>query len=165
MVNFFRDEVIVHEEHFGICDDEDENLKTPAYTDTDSSNIGNWIARVSNSAHKPIGFIAVDNKIEILRPDGNMDQRCDAMLHNEDYVVFVELKDQRRNWSDHAIEQLTSTINHFKSNHAISNYKHRLAYVCNKSHPAFQVSMKERMQKFKNIHNIRLIICRDINLK
>lgn len=67
MVNFFRDEVIVHEEHFGICDD--------------------------------------------------------------------------------------------------ANYKHRLAYVCNKSHPAFQVSMKERMQKFKNIHNIRLIICRDINLK
>lgn len=165
-VDFFEYEEIVTKSCFGICDDEDISLKTPAYIDIKEENENAWIAKVTNNSGKAIGFIAVDNKIEILREDGNMEHRCDAILHNEDNIIFVELKEQRKDWIKDAVEdQLLATINIFKSLYNISVFKNRVAYVCNRRHPSFAYSHKEYMQKFRNEHNVRLIICRDIKIK
>jgi len=166
-INFFKEEEIITENNFGICDEEaDVTIKTPAYVDKDPHNKHKWIATVTNNSQKHIGFIAVDNNIEIKRENGDMENRCDAMLHNEDYIIFVELKDKRDNWIRDAVEQqLLTTINIFKSCHDISKFRHRLAYVCNKKHPCFATSHKEDIQKFKNEHDVRLIIGSDIVLK
>lgn len=165
-IDFFKDEETVTEPYFGLCDDKDEAGKTPAYADTDANNTGKWVAKVTNMSGKPIGFIAIDNKIEIKRENGEMENRCDAMLHNDDYIVFVELKDERMDWIKHAVEdQLLTTINIFKANHDIMRYPHRLAYACNRCHPKFHVSHKEYMQRFKNENKVRLIISCDIKLK
>ena len=165
-IDFFKKESEVSAKRFGICDDTDEGAKTPAYIDTNPDNECEWIACVDNRTTKSVCFIAVDNKIEIRRANGEMENRCDAMLHNEDYLVFIELKDLKKNWIQHAVEeQLLPTINVFKANHAISTVRHRLAYACNKKHPQFAYSHKVYMQQFKDTTGVRLIIGRDIILK
>ncbi len=163
-INFFEDEKVVNDVRFGICDDVDVSVKTPAYVDL--THEARWVAKVTNNSGCPVGFIAVDNKIEMRRENGEMENRCDAMLHNDIYVIFVELKDQTKNWIKRAVEeQLLTTINIFKANHDISKYRYRIAYACNKRHPVFAVSQKEYMQRFKKEHNVRLIIGCDIVLK
>ncbi len=165
MIDFFKVEVPVEERVFGICDDEDKAAKTPAYVDANESNKHKWIAVVTNSSGKPVSFIAVDNKIEIRRENGVMENRCDAMLHNEKYIIFVELKKQQDRWIQHALVQLATTINVFKECHDINKYKHKLAYACNKRHPYFAVSHKEEMQQFRYKYGVRLVIGCDIMVK
>ena len=69
-IDFFKDEEVVSEKLFGICDDGDDAVKSPAYVDKDPAKIDNWIAKVSNEFAKAVCFIAVDNKIEIRRENG-----------------------------------------------------------------------------------------------
>lgn len=165
-IDFFKDEEPVNNSLFGICDDEDEAEKTPAYVNIDLTQKDLWIAKVDNRTGKPVYFIAVDNKIEIRRENGEMENRCDAILHHADYIIFVELKDQRKDWIVHAVEdQLATTIRFFKSCHDITAFRHRVAYACNKKHPSFACSHKEYMQRFRNEHNVRLIIDCHIVLK
>jgi hypothetical protein len=165
-VDFFREEETIHSSHFGICDNEDEKVKTPAFVDCDIKNEASWTANVLNHTGDHISFIAVDNKIEILREDGSMENRCDAMLHNVENIIFVELKIQRLNWIKHAVEeQLQTTIQIFKENNDIKKFRHRLAYVCNRKHPRFCYSNKQLMQQFRDRNDVRLIISRDIVIK
>lgn len=146
-IDFFiakcQTENIVDKE-FGICDDEDEEKKTPAYVDRNQPD--KWGAVVKNQTNQSINFTAVDNCVEMNRSDGTMDFRCDAMLTNDDNIVFVELKVQAADWIFHAVdEQLQTTIDHFKANHDLSRYKYKRAFVCNKRHPNFRVSYKDKM--------------------
>lgn len=165
-INFFKDEEKIEEKCFGLCDDFDEQAKTPAYCSINLEEKENWIATVSNKTDNSIAFIAVNNKIELRRANGEMDYRCDAMLHNEDYIVFVELKNQRENWIKHAVEdQLLSTINAFKNAQDITQFKHKVAYACNKKQPKFAVSHKQYMNDFKRKNDVRLIISNEITLK
>lgn len=165
-IDFFRDEMPVKDTLFGICDDEDEAAKTPAYVDVDVNRQDKWTAIVKNKSEKIISFIAVDNKIEIKRDNGQMENRCDAMLHNDDYIVFIELKDQGKDWIRHAVEdQLVTTINIFKQCHDITAFKHKLAFACNRRHRTFAFSQKEYMQRFKNAYGVRLNIGCDIVIK
>lgn len=80
----------IREKNFGICDDEDEKAKTPAYVSTNPAD--KWVAVVHNQTEKPINFTVVDNCIEIRRANGDMDNRCDAILTNDEHIVFIELK-------------------------------------------------------------------------
>lgn len=165
-IDFFRNEIVVKSRMFGICDDEDSTIKTPAYYDEDEKHEEKWCAKVTNNSNKDISFIAVDNAIEIRRENGDMANRCDAMLHNDDNIIFVELKNQRGKWIDHAVnEQLLATINVFKKCYDINTFRHRVAYACNKKHPVFAVSHKTMMQKFRNDHGVRLVISREITIK
>lgn len=165
-IDFFKEEEVVNDVYFGICDDEDETTKTPAYVDRNRANKDKWVAKVTNNTGKAVGFVAVDNKIEIRRDNGDMENRCDAMLHNENYIIFVELKVQDKDWIKRAVEeQLLATINSFKTYHDISKFRYRIAYACNRRHPFFAVSHKEYMQQFRKKHNVRLIIGSDIILK
>lgn len=155
----------IHAKNFGICDDEDEETKTPAYVSFDPTD--KWVAIVQNQTEKPINFTAVDNCIEIRRANGDMDNRCDAILTNDEHIVFVELKVQRTSgWITHAVdEQLQTTIHHFKENSDISKYKHKRAFVCNRKFPRFSVSNKEKMNAFYKKNRIRLSIEQTIVFK
>ena len=152
-IDFLKEEEIVTESYFGICDESNDTVKMPAYVNTCDTNSSNWIAKVTNNSGKPIGFIAVDYNIEIRRENGDMENRCDALLHNDEYIIFIELKDKKDDWIKLAVEK------------HITKFRHRIAYVCNKKHPNFAVSNKEYMQRFKNEHNIRLIIGCNITIK
>lgn len=154
----------IRDKEFGICDDEDETKKTPAYVDATQPE--KWVAVIKNRSEKSINFTAVDNCVEITREDGTPDFRCDAMLTNEDHIVFVELKDQMTGWITHAVdEQLQTTIDHFKVNYDISKYKYKRAFACNKKYPNFRVSYKEKMNAFYNKNRIRLNLVREIVFK
>lgn len=165
MIDFFEKEILVPAREFGICDDEDVSVKTPAYIDVSSDNKDKWIACVTNTSGQPLNFIAVDNAIEIKRKSGEMACRCDAMLRNARYIVFIELKSQREKWIQHAKEQLLETIDVFKDSYDINQYPCRLAYACNKKHPYFAVSRKEEMQRFFQRNGVRLIIDSHIQIK
>ena len=154
----------VSDREFGIFDDDDEGTKTHAYIDTEDRN--KWIATVKNATDKPINFTAVDNCVEILKENGEMDFRCDAMLTNEDHIVFVELKNQAAGWITHAVdEQLQASIDHFKANHDITKYKYKRAFACNKRFPNFRASYKDKMAAFYKKNNIRLNLTTEIVIK
>jgi uncharacterized protein (DUF2252 family) len=138
---------------FGICDEDNKN---PAFIDTDTPS--QWIATVNNSTGKQVTLTAIDNCISILRPSGEMDSRCDAMLTYSNNVVFVELKNKREDWISGAVEQLEKTIELFKANHDITVFKRKRAFAANKAHPNFKVSHKTMMQEFFNKHKVRLLI-------
>ncbi len=163
-VDFFQEKCQIRnirEKRFGICDEEDTNVKTPAYIETRDES--KWIAIVKNETENAIHFTAVDNCVVITRPDGNMENRCDAILRCGDHIVFVELKDQQKDWITHAVdEQLQNTIDHFKENHNIQAYKYRRAFVCNRKHPNFKTSYKDKMNTFYKKNGIRLNLMQEI---
>jgi len=150
---------------FGICDDEDESAKTPAYISTDPAD--KWVAVVQNQTEKVINFTAVDNCIEIRHSNGDMDNSCDAILTNDEHIVFIELKVQRTSgWITHAVdEQLQTTIDHFKENCDINKYRYKRAFVCNRKFPRFNASNKEKMNAFYKKNHIRLSIEQTIVFK
>lgn len=146
---------------FGLTDPQDGG---PAYVNL--SNPSLWVAKVENRSNRPLNFTAVDNCIEIFREDGQMDNRCDGILTSEEYLIFVELKDQREEWIQHAVEnQLKTTIKYFKENYDISRYSKRFAYACNKRHPQFQYSHMSLMEKFRHETGVRLCIVNTIVIK
>lgn len=164
MIDFFTKECTT--EHitageFGIRDGENAAI---AYVDYD--NPDKWVAVVKNKSGHPVNFTAIDNCIEIRRPDGNADNRCDAMLSNDQYLIFIELKDQNKDWIYHAVnDQLATTIRHFKDNYDIKRYRQVKAYACNRAHPQFQYSHMELMERFKHDYGVRLCIVNEIVLK
>ena len=138
---------------FGICDNQDGS---PAFIDIANQNI--WIANVKNDSVINVTLIAVDNCITILRVDGSMDSRCDAILTYPDNIIFLELKDERTNWITHAVEQIETTIKNFTDNHDISVFRHKRAFASNKKHPNFRSSYLETYQKFYRKYAVRLNI-------
>lgn len=163
-IDFFISRCMINNitaQRFGICDPGNGAIAYPDFADESS-----WVALVENRSGSPLNFIAVDNCIEIRRPDGNMDNRCDAILTNSRHIIFVELKNQDKDWIGHAVnDQLQTTIDHFKANHQLDSYPKRDAYACNKSHPHFNHSQMERMTEFKNKNDVRLHIDAHIIIK
>ena len=146
---------------FGLCDPKNGG---PAYVDF--SNPDTWVAGVENRGEISLNFTAVDNCIEIFREDGQMENRCDGILTGGDYLIFIELKDQREEWIQHAVEnQLKTTIEYFKANYDIARYKKRYAYACNKRHPQFQYSHMSMMEEFRHTTGVRLCIVNKIVIK
>ncbi len=142
---------------FGIVDDQNG---TKAFIDT--ANSENWIAIVINPNQIAVVFTAIDNCVEILRPNGDMESRCDGMLTYPGNIVFVELKNQRKNWISDAIDQLETTIRHFFENHDIDRFRRRRAFACNKRHPNFEVLENERMKRFFDESRVRLNVQAEI---
>jgi hypothetical protein len=150
---------------FGLCDDSSP-AKNPAYID--ETNGAKWIAVVENENQQQITFTAIDNCIDILRQDGNMNQRCDGMLTYNSTVVFVELKDRDalgNAWVEDAIPQLKSSIESFEATDMANNYTRKLAYISNKQHPKFKSTQQRRMDAFYNDTNYVLRIQGRINLQ
>ncbi|MGV6946777.1 hypothetical protein [Sphingobacterium kyonggiense] len=145
---------------FGICDDEDGKK---AYVDSDQDN--KWIATVLNSRQLPITFTAIDNCIEILRDNGEMENRCDGMLTYPDNIVFIELKNQRTGgWIGDGLDQIETTIIHFKANHKLNDIKYKRAFVANKRKIYFHVLDTERKRRFFDKYRVRIHVGGDIKI-
>ncbi len=138
---------------FGICDNKTEKEK-PAFLLYDNKEA--WNAVVVSENKTDFNFIAVDNNIPYSDKKGNEKKRCDAMLWTSNSVVFIELKDQARDWLDKAIEQLKSTIEYFDNVDGLNKFKFKKAYVCNKARPFFNYQFKDRIQQFYNETGVNL---------
>lgn len=159
-INFFDEncQSQTNQSKFGLCDDPPPS-NNPAYIDTEDSN--KWIAIVENNQELEVIFTAIDNCIEILRPDGKMDSRCDGMLTYEGKIIFVELKQRKYTnsvWIEDGEKQLRKTIAVFIKDNDLDSYKSKKAYIANNKKPQFQYSHKEKMQKFKNDTGFILLI-------
>lgn len=133
---------------FGLCDDPPP-ANIPAYIDESTQH--KWIAEVENANKIMVNFHAIDNCVEILRPNGDMESRCDCMLHYNNSLVFVELKDRASSgWLSKGSNQISVTINKFKENHNINNFDNVEAYVCNKQKPLAITGTNSTTQKFKD---------------
>lgn len=155
-INFFEtncQETPISAIIFGICDDDN---KQPSYTDC--NNPDKWVAVIKNPEAISIIFTAIDNCIDIRRTNGDQEKRCDSILTYHNNIVFVELKNQAKDWITDAIEQLEITIQYFMDNHDITKFKHKRAFACNKKHPTFQVIYQETKRRFWDKYHIRLDI-------
>lgn len=133
---------------FGLCDDPPP-AKNPAYIDeVDGSK---WIAVVINDYTYDCTFTAVDNCINLLKPSGKMDKRCEGFLYYNDTVIFVELKERGASgprWVKDAEKQLRSTIKHFEASDDNEEFEDKKAYICNSEFPKIKESQTDRMQQF-----------------
>ena len=135
------------ESSFGICDDQNQ---AKAYLDF--SDHTKWVAEVENLNNESIVFTAIDNCIDLLRPNETMDNRCDGMLTYRNDIIFVELKERNvRNhvWVHKAEKQVRSTIAHFKANHNINEYSEKRAYLANSKKPNINSFQGVRIRQFK----------------
>jgi hypothetical protein len=128
-------------------------------------------ARIENNNQRSVYFIPIDKNI-ICCKSGNNDKesQCDALLISiraqkvYDFY-FVELKNVRKEWISGGIEQLKTTILNLKNVYSISCISKKMAFLSNQKHPFYHFSLKERMEKFRNETDFRLIICADIPIK
>jgi hypothetical protein len=133
---------------FGLCDDPTP-AHNPAYIDEKDGS--KWIAVVENEYGYSVTFTAIDNCIEIMRPDRTMEKRCDGMLTYNSAVIFVELKQRgaRGNaWVVDAESQLRATIREFEKTERFKNFDSKKAYISNSEHPRFRASQAGRMERF-----------------
>ena len=146
---------------FGLCDDPPP-AETSAYIDENDTS--KWIGVANNSLNKDVNFYAIDHCIEILRDNGDLESRCDRMLHFDNDLIFVELKDRHSSkWLSTGRKQLEITIDIFKLNNTqISNFNSIKAYVCNKQRPLFHSNYKKEIQKFKDKTGFILNVKREI---
>ena len=110
-------------------------------------------------------FIAVDNNIIIPKPDNEHQEesRCDALLHTNKTIVFIELKDKRKTKAGDAAKQLKTTIKVFKENHDIESFENKKAYVCNKAHPHMNVTSNSLCDSFLEETGVTLHVARTIS--
>lgn len=133
---------------FGICDNP-APAKDPAYINEIDTN--KWIAGVENESGKLADFFPIDHCVEVLKPNGDMESRCDGMLRFNNNIVFIELKDRTSSgWVRKGREQLTITLSNFIANHPSHGYAINECYVCNKQFPLAVKSINTEMQKFKD---------------
>lgn len=157
VVDFFKVDCqkSLNEKRFGLVDPEDG---TPAKIKLKDE--ASWNATVVNDGAKPILFTAIDHCIEILRANGEMDNRCDVMLSYEDNLFFVELKNKRESWQAEGLAQIESTINRFKEENEeyYFSFKKRKAIVANAKHQftCFQDLNLEQREYFMKTHKARI---------
>ncbi|MES2703878.1 MAG: hypothetical protein V4649_14660 [Bacteroidota bacterium] len=166
-VNFFKPKCTqsTSEMLFGLCDKDDEK---PAFINVDKSE--KWIATVVNSAPpKRIQFTALDHCIDVLRENGDMDNRCDVLLEYETRLLFIELKTKRADWKSEGLGQIEATIK--RMIHELPAYyygfKKRKAVVANpkSASPAFQESDKELREFYKRNYKIHLQFDAEIKIE
>lgn len=166
-INFFNNPHAqsTRRKRFGICDDiAARNCPTnPAYIDEDDEE--RWTAEVLNPSQQKAVFYPIDNCINIVRPDGSMDNRCDGMLGCANRLFFIELKDRdSHGWIAVGIEQLKVTLRNFRNNHDVSQYSRITAHLCNKQRPSAVISCKTAVQQFYDETGIRLYVDRKISI-
>jgi len=147
---------------FGLCDDPPPSHR-PAYID--ETNHSDWIAIVENVDQSDIAFYAIDNCIVIRRQNGEMESRCDGMLHSKRILIFIELKDRiSKGWLSDGCKQITTTIAMFRANYKMSGDFHIQAYICNKRRPLQSSGYQFQIEKFKDATGINLSIKQKINI-
>ena len=139
---------------FGLCDDAPP-ASNPAYIDENDNS--KWIGVVRNKNNKNVDFIAIDACIDIRKSDGKLESRCDGLLSFEKDLIFVELKCREGgSWLKKSRVQLTITVNKFKENYNISDFKNVHGNVCNSSRPISHSGHAANIQQFYDETNLVL---------
>ena len=149
-------------QEFGLCDDPPPP-HLPAYIDEDDTN--KWIGIVKNPTSKKVDFYAIDHCVSILCADGEEESKCDGMLHYENNLVFVELKNRGGSgWLKGAREQLESTIKEFNKSNSFTDYTIVEMYACNSLKPLVKESTSTQFQIFKDNTGFEMKAQRIINI-
>lgn len=155
---------ITNEIKFGLYDAEDNTPIKIKLTDE-----GSWNATVLNNNSKNIIVTAIDNCIDVLRPNGEMDDRCDCMLTYNSTIIFVELKNKRGTWQSEGLAQIENVVKHIiaKIPEFYNGFEHRKAVVTNRKHqfPAFKKSNIEQRQLFWSKYRMRVQFEAEIVIK
>lgn len=155
---------ITKERKFGLYDAEDSSPAIIKLSEEES-----WNATVINDETKEILFTAIDHCIEILRSNGDMDNRCDAMLNYESNLLLVELKNKRDSWQAEGLAQIEATIRRLiaENNTFYFGFKKRKAIVANAKHqfPCFQVANLEQREYFMKTFKARIQFEAEIIIK
>ena len=150
---------------FGINDGIEEGDKEGyAYTTTEGEPSA-WNAVAMNRHALKVRFLPLDHNIVIHTTPDETYSLCDGMLYHASWVSFVELKVKKAAWISENIAQLRSTIELFKANHDVNNFKYRFAYAANRKFPRFSTSHKRDMQEFHQKTGFRLLIQNTIEVK
>ncbi|MCD8093247.1 MAG: hypothetical protein LUF01_10605 [Bacteroides sp.] len=149
MIDFFPIEHVTSssKNRFGVCDPPASEEK--AYIAEREGE--NWIAIVDNYYEIEVKFVPVDHCIELRKPNGHMDNRCDGCLFYETTIIFIELKDRNskgNQWIKDAEVQLRSTIKHFETEGEANNFTIKKAYIANCAKPRFRFGQTARMEMF-----------------
>lgn len=147
-IDFFENKCksISNKIEFGLCDDPPP-AENPAYID--ENDVLKWIGIVNNINNKEVEFIAIDSCIDIRRPDGKLQKRCDGLLSFDNKLIFVELKSREGGkWLKDGREQLTATVNSFKLNYDITKYDDVYGAVCNGLRPQSHSGHAANIQQF-----------------
>ncbi len=158
-INFLNNacrEDVRNEASFGLCDQQNG---TKAYSNVDQPET--WIATVKNDNCISLIFTPVD-KCLILDHQYLGRGRCDGILTSDSHLYFIELKDQAKHWITAAIQQLDSTVEFFKANHDINQFRHKKAFVCNKRRRHFQEIDNEQNLAFFRKHKVRIDVQAEI---
>jgi hypothetical protein len=164
-VNFFSAtcSTQLNDSLFGICD----IPPRPAFIKKIQD--GTWIATVNNTNCYEVTFVAIDNCIRLIRPDGNRYSSCDCMMvYDNTKIMFIELKECQGNtktWIQKADSQLKETISHFSQSYNLNVYTKKEAYICNNQNPKFPTNNQIRMQQFKDATDFRLKVTPIIELE
>ena len=133
---------------FGLCDDPPP-ANNPAYIDEVDDT--KWIGVVKNKDNREVDFIGIDACIDIRKPDGKMESRCDGLLSFDNDLIFVELKSREGGqWFQKGRKQLTITVNAFKSNYDINQYNSVYGNVCNSLRPQSHSGHAANIEQFKD---------------
>lgn len=161
-INFYeaKCQSITSEALFGLYDKEDKSPAMIVHIQMDK-----WNATVVNPTQKEITHTAIDNCIEILRANGEMDNRCDSILSYPENIIFIELKNKGSDWRSDGINQIEVTVKNFIKHHNLSAIKHKRAFVANRKHPYFQVIEDSQAKKFWDDYRVRLNIDSEIKIK
>ncbi len=165
LIDFFKSDCqgTTEQQMFGLCDDP-APATNPAYIDENDSD--KWIAEVKNEDKKQVVFTAIDHCIEILRPNGDQESRCDGVLTSEDAIIFIELKDRaaKHGWVRDGRNQLKTTILKFLESNTVNPYTRKEGYVANKQRPFFNNGVETIAAEFKDDTGFVLRIRRDIEI-
>ncbi len=135
--------------------------KNPAYlAEFDETQ---WIGIIENPRTKNIGFYAIDHYLRFKKNQ----RQCDGLLHYENKLIFVELKDrQATGWLGDGCKQLIATIMYFKENSSLKNFNVVTACICNKQRPFFFTLTTLLVYKnLKDITGVKLQVQQVINIE
>jgi len=178
--DFFKNEQQVKSvEEFGIIDSAQKTGKGQKTAYVDYDNKISWNTKIISYNRNDIYFNAIDGNIIFYRSqekNNEKERSCDAMLHTDDTLVFLEIKDWNKKYKDKtgkkvsflesATEQLENTIAHFYKNHSEKQFSRRYAYISNKHKPNFSFSNPATQQTFKdNTKGFILKVSTTIELK
>jgi len=148
-------QTILKERRFGLYDPEDKTPVKVVDFDSDLSN-----AKVINEREIEIHLTAIDNCIIVNRENGEMDNRCDAMMYYESVLLFIELKNKRDSWQAEGLNQIESTVKRMieEDSDFFYGFKKRMAIVANRKNqfPSFHESNKEQREYFSLKYKMRL---------
>ena len=144
---------------FGLCDD---RPRERAYLD--HATPAKWIAVIDNRHRQEVTFTSIDNCLELRRPDGTLESRCDGMLTYATSIVFVELKEKNRSFLAEGLGQLETTILLFLAAHPARTYLTQRAYLANSRHPRFATARNTSVQQFRDRTGITPLVQNNIVL-